>query len=480
MSRILNVITVPTAGAYYNEDLAALQKTPIPVANRYTAPATSPGFSVIRQPAEALSVGLVLDSGEVAWGDCVAVAYGGLAGRDPVFSAAAAEPIIHEVVTPWLVGLEVDRFRPLGEALEALRQTVTYSRPVPPEPEEPVVKKTMSRRELLTAPARFFRSVQTEVENAKNPQMEEVTDHLPLHSAIRYGVSQALLAAVALSQRLTAAEVISNEWGLPTPDQMIPIHAQSGSDRYRAVDKMIVRRVASLPHGLVDDIPAQIGEEGNDLVRYVRWLSARIQQLGGPDYKPTIHLDMHGALGTVTGNQYGKMLGHLYALELAARPFHLRIESPLIMESRDEQVTAIKRLRDHTRTRRLPVSLVVDEWANTLEDIQAFIAGRAAEMIQVKLPSLGSVHNGVDAILACKAGKFGVLLGGSCAETHLSAKISVQIALATRPDLILAKPGMGVDEAVTWVSNEMQRSLAEIRALRHSSSEDSSQDNPAA
>jgi methylaspartate ammonia-lyase len=38
------------------------------------------------------------------------------------------------------------------------------------------------------------------------------------------------------------------------------------------------------------------------------------------------------------------------------------------------------------------------------------------------------------------------------------------VALATRPDLIMAKPGMGVDEGIMLVQNEMARTLAWIRA----------------
>ena len=58
----------------------------------------------------------------------------------------------------------------------------------------------------------------------------------------------------------------------------------------------------------------------------------------------------------------------------------------------------------------------------------------------------------------------GAFLGGSYAETDLSARASVHVALATRPDLIMAKPGMGVDEAISLVENEMARTLASISA----------------
>jgi len=51
------------------------------------------------------------------------------------------------------------------------------------------------------------------------------------------------------------------------------------------------------------------------------------------------------------------------------------------------------------------------------------------------------------------------LLGGSCVETDLSAKVSVHVALATQPTALLAKPGMGIDEALQIMRNEMNRAL---------------------
>jgi methylaspartate ammonia-lyase len=56
----------------------------------------------------------------------------------------------------------------------------------------------------------------------------------------------------------------------------------------------------------------------------------------------------------------------------------------------------------------------------------------------------------------------GAFLGGSCAENDLSARMATHVALATRPDILMAKPGMGVDEGVSLVNNEMVRTLAQI------------------
>jgi len=463
MTSITRILSVPTVGAYYYDDLAALQSDSIPLSERYTAPPVTPGFRRVREVAEAVSIGLVLDNNQVVWGDCVAVAYSGKAGRDPVFRAERGLTTIQRAVAPMLQGRALTSFRELATEVDVLIESVEVSRPLP-RPKTNRGPKELSRRELLAAPARLLRPEPAEGLQSTQEETERVTVERRLHTAIRYGVSQALLKAVALARGVTMAEVIAEEWGLPLPDAPVPIHAQSGGERYHNADKMIVRRVASLPHALVDNIPEQLGEDGTKLTRYVRWLKARIQELGGEDYRPTVHLDVHGTLGQIFENNLGRVLGQLYALEQAVQPYSLRVECPVIMESREAQIEAMKTLREYVRFRKMNVELVVDEWANTLEDIQAFVEAQAADMIQIKMPDLGSVHNAVEAVLACKAGGVGAFLGGSCAETDLSARVAVHVALATRPDLIMAKPGMGVDEGIMLVQNEMARTLAWIQA----------------
>ena len=78
-------------------------------------------------------------------------------------------------------------------------------------------------------------------------------------------------------------------------------------------------------------------------------------------------------------------------------------------------------------------------------------------MAQIKTPDLGGINNSIEAILYCKAHGMGAYLGGTCNETNRSAEVCAHIAMATQPDQMLAKPGMGVDEGYMIVYNEMSR-----------------------
>jgi methylaspartate ammonia-lyase len=469
LTTIRQVLAVPAVGAGYYDDLAALQAEPVPLPLRFTAKPVTPGFRAVREVAEAVSVGLLLDdlpsgsaTGEtIAWGDCVAVAYGGKSGRDPLFRAQSGLDTIRRAVAPALQDRELTGFRALVAEMDSLVEQVEVSRPIQPQP-QPEPGEGFSRRALLTAPARLLRAAQED--GVSEHAAERIMVERPVHTAVRYGLSQALLRAVALARGTTMAEVIADEWGLPKPDAPVPIHAQSGSERYYNAEKMIARRVASLPHALVDNIPDQLGLDGSELTRYIRWLAGRIGELGGEGYQPTIHLDVHGTLAQICEDNLGQMLGQLYAWELAAQPYPLRIESPMVLDGRAAQIQAMKALRGYVRARKMNVQLVADEWANTLADIVAFLEAGAADMIQIKMPDLGGVHNSVEAVLACKAKGVGVFLGGSYIETDLSARVSAHVALAARPDVIMAKPGMGVDEAISLVHNEMARALAQIQS----------------
>ena len=74
-------------------------------------------------------------------------------------------------------------------------------------------------------------------------------------------------------------------------------------------------------------------------------------------------------------------------------------------------------------------------------------------------------HNTIDAVLYCKAQGVEAYQGGTCNETDISARACLHAAMATRPERVLVKPGMGFDEGMTIVANEMNRILAYIHSL---------------
>jgi methylaspartate ammonia-lyase len=112
------------------------------------------------------------------------------------------------------------------------------------------------------------------------------------------------------------------------------------------------------------------------------------------------------------------------------------------------------------------VRIAVDEWCNSLADIELFVAERAADVIHVKTPDLGGVNNVVEALLLVRRAGLAAYCGGTCNETDRSAQVTTHIAMACGAAQILAKPGMGVDEGMMVVGNGMARVNALLRTRR--------------
>ena len=214
-----------------------------------------------------------------------------------------------------------------------------------------------------------------------------------------------------------------------------------------------------LPHGLINT-PQKFGTGGATLLDYVDWLRRRILDTAPPDFRPTLHVDVYGMVGQMLGTDSDVVATYLSALGAAARPFRLRVESPVDFGSRDAQVTGLAQLRQVLADRGIDVVVVADEWCNSLDDVRTFAAHRAGHLLQIKVPDLGSLANTMDALIVCRDAGMPAILGGSCTETDVSARVCVHVAVATQPPFQLAKPGMGVDEGFMVVHNEQERLVA--------------------
>ena len=257
------------------------------------------------------------------------------------------------------------------------------------------------------------------------------------------------------------AEVIHEEYGVDTPMEKVAIFTQSGDDRYTNADKMILKGADVLPHGLFNNVKEKLGEDGEKLKEYVAWLRDRINENKTvEDYKPILHIDVYGTIGEAFDNDTMKMAEYLTELEAIAAPYHLRIEGPMDVGSREGQLEAMAALTNEVDKRGINVEIVADEWCNTFEDVKDFVDHNAGHMIQIKTPDLGGINNSAEAILYCKANGKGAYSGGTCNETNRSSEVLTNVAMACGADQVLAKPGMGVDEGLMIVNNEMERVLA--------------------
>ena len=407
--KIKNVLLSKSYTGFYFDDQKAIKKGAQNDGFFYKGEPATDGFSKVRQTGEAISIQLVLEDGTIGYGDCAAVQYSGAGGRDPLFLANDFIPFIEEKIVPMLLEEELDSFRRLAEKYDQL-----------------------------------------------------VVDGKKLHTAIRYGLTQALLNAVANSKHLTMAEVIRQEYDTNlTEFNAVPIFCQSGDDRYINVDKMIIKEADVLPHALINHVETKLGKDGELLFEYVGWLRDRILNCrSNEEYNPWIHIDVYGTIGLAFNNDVEKMVDYLLKLEEQAKPFNIRIEGPVDTGDREGTMTYLRDITAGLLAKGSKLEIVADEWCNTLEDIIYFADNKAGHMLQIKTPDLGGVNNVAEAIIYCNKKGVGSYCGGTCNETNISAQTTTNIAIACGATQCLAKPGMGVDEGYMIVRNEMNRVLA--------------------
>lgn len=412
--RIKQLICAPGRTGFYFDDQKAIKAGARMDGNIYIGEAKTDGFTSVRQAGESVSLMLILEDGQIAYGDCAAVQYSGAGGRDPLFLAADFIPLIEKEIAPLLVGKELGSFREMMDLVENFH----------------------------------------------------TADGKRLHTAIRYGLSQVLLDALAKAGKKMICEVVAEEYDLDVSTAPIPIFCQSGDSRYENADKMIIKQADVMPHALINNVQEKLGNKGELLQEYLAWLSERIQTYRlDPEYNPVLHIDVYGTIGQAFGDEnYVDMADYLETLVEAAAPFHLRIEGPMDGGSKAETIKHLSALSTLVDERGIAVELVADEWCNTYQDVVDFVDAGAGHMIQVKTPDLGGLHKTIEATLYCKENGVKAYQGGTCNETVRAAQICTQVAMATQPDQILAKPGMGVDEGLMIVYNEMQDILALRRA----------------
>lgn len=410
--RIAKALFSKGTSAFFFDDQRAIKRGAGHDGFDYVGRPVTPGFPRIRTAGECISVLLVLDDGQIASGDCAAVQYSGAGGRDPVFLADAYLPFLEEHIRPRLEGMEVGSFRSMAKHFCELR-----------------------------------------------------FDDRMMHTALRYGLTQALLDARARALHKLRCEVVADEYGLPLSAEPVRIFGQSGDNRYENVDKMILKQVDVLPHALINSIEDKLGCDGGKLKEYIRWLTRRIEQLRPrDDYQPALHIDVYGTVGLIFDNDYRRVADYLAGLQADAGSLALYIEGPIDLEEKQRQIDGLHAVKDALAESGSPVKIVADEWCNTLEDVIEFTDAQACHMVQIKTPDLGGVQEIVESVLYCKAHGMEAYQGGTCNETELSAQCCVHLAMATHPAQMLAKPGMGFDEGYTIVRNEMQRIRAVLTA----------------
>jgi len=412
--KIQDVICAVGMSGFLYKDLAAIKAGAVPDGDLlYRGKPVTEGFTQIIQPGAIVSVMLVLEDGSVAFGDCADVILVGTAGRDRMFLPEEHLPILQGKVADRLRGRDLGDFRAIAEEFDGLS-----------------------------------------------------IDGKKLHTAVRYGVTQALLDAVALARRETIAETVCREYATTMADRPVPILVGTSRTIPSQLDRVILKGAEILPHTAFLTVDDHLGVKGEKLLAYMEFLTARIRAVGAPGYKPKLHVDVYGTLGEAFADDAEAIADYIGRLEKISGDLPLMVESPVIAASRQGQIELFLAINKALKSKGIKAQIVADEWCNTLDDIKAFGEARATELIQIKTPDLGGINNSIEAVIYCKRHGIGANLGGTSNETDQSARITAQIGLACQADSMSNKPGQGADEGWMIMVNEMTRTLARVEARR--------------
>ena len=408
--KIIDVKYFPIVAGWYCDDKQAVEN-PNTKFDYYLIkgkPVTE-GFNNVREVGTGLGVSIKLDNQRLFYGDGTSVTYAGTAGRDHLFKYEEYVDYCNTVINPLLINRDTEEFL----------------------------------------------DVCAEIENPDNLSGS--------HTAIRYAVSSALLEAGSGASNKTKAKFLREKFHLPETTNKVKYMIQGGSDWYNSVDKAIYHRVDALPHALLHSVEDDFGYMGEKLIDYAKWIKRRISEHKvEKNYKPIFHFDCYGTIGRAFNNDIKKIADYILKLENTVHPFMLQLESPIEMVNKENQIEILGELKRNLKGKNSETLIVADEWCNNLDDISDFIESNCVDMIQVKMPDLGSITESAKAVKECNENGVKAYLGGSCNETDLNAKNAVHVAIAAGAEQILVRPGMGIDEGYSIMKNEEFRVLSEL------------------
>lgn len=379
---------------------------------------------------QSISIGLAVDDAYVVWGE-----------YHPDSGSADPLAALQEKIVPVLEGRPLAAFREIMDVLDGLTETAVLTHPVRSSPSGSVSRRGFLTGNLTAEPA---------------VEYEEVVVERPLSPALRYCVSQILLTAQAQAQQKSAAECIAAAYN---PDHswqpaFIPLHLEIDAAAATPDAAILSSHIASLGYKISAHNPqSQLGTNGERLQRFIRQLTTLIERVTAPDYRPTIHLNVTGGLGQLFDQNIGRILGAVYGLEQAAKPYPLRITDPALLENSAQQIKFNRQLIDYIRMRGMKTEIAVSDPIQSLADVAQFIEVGAAHLIELVPSRLGTVQQSIQAIQICRQAQIGVLL---CQTTDPFAS---QLALAVQPDLIMAfwEPN---SQNIAKIYNEMARTIA--------------------
>jgi methylaspartate ammonia-lyase len=347
-----------------------------------------------------------------------------------VFDPSQAASHVQNLVQPLWQGQPAAVFRPLAQMLLPLTEPFSFIRTIPPKPQP--TTGTVTRRGLITG---FLAEEET-----PDPCLEEVMIERPLHPALQYGLTTALLQAVAAVNRESVAALVAREYEETLTETAVPLQITLDDETIQTARTILITHVASLGYTTSkNNHKAMLGANGERLQRHVREVAAWLPTVDD-SFQPALHLDLRDSFRELFDNDEGKILGALVGLDQAAKPYILHIQNPVWQDSCEEQLKSLEKLKGYLAFRRIKLKLVADAWVDSLADVTDFANSKVCHMVHVELPRLGNLEAGITAVRHLKSQNQSIILSGE------DRPLTTHIALATQPTILSGSPQLHYNE----------------------------------
>ncbi len=347
----------------------------------------------------------------------------------------AAIEVIAEQITPILQDQSVDLYQTLIAEIDALEQSVPITRIIKPVPDSSASGVTLSRRRIITG-----------LLAEDKPESETRIEKRALHPALRFAISQALVKALAVSENKSELSILSEMVAQPLTAVPVPFLVEANETNIAMVQPLFASVVAAVGYSTGSVNAKQLlGTNAERLQAYVRkikdWLTA-----AAPDNHPAIHLNIQGGFSELYENNEGKILGALYGLEQAARPYPLVVENVV-----KGDVTAVSQilqtLRSYLKTRQMKTQLAVGYSLFAAEALQTLVSATAVQQIHFAPAQFGSISQTISFIQACKKMGIAVIVHGE----GDGMETAVAIALATQAEVLSGPPDKLYNEMIKLI-----------------------------
>ena len=320
-----------------------------------------------------------------------------------------------------------------------------------PEPDQETGDELLkkNRRDMLTV---FGVVEQKMPEKVLTP----VTHTLP--AIVVRALTAALLRAVAHTQTKSITELVQTLLASPTPLNTRP---NLGLDVSLASEPLLLSHAAALCYTVPAASTAEsLGKTGEKFQKYLRDLGTWIADSWSrrdPADRPSLFVDLNGAIHRLNGNITGKTLGSLFGFSTTGNQEKMIFANAVINSTPLKTANDMALLQSLVKSRKLKLKLAAGEYTNTHDDVSLWLEKSKPEIIllkEIETANLGELLKIIKTINSSETNL--IIIGGNGGNRRSWELIHTIAQLATPEIYIPAGEKHGMIDLINRYDDKMR------------------------